>query len=198
MLKLINFSFKLSKNRGFTLIELLVVIAIIAIISSIAMTSYKRYQLKAKVSAYAEPHARACLLDLISYCINHPGTTITDSVVQKLSNCKNLKWKSTPTPDSTLYVSLTVDSNKSNVYSDPNDNYNVRSKNLACNVKGQVNDTNGNSVDVTTLLIGFGPQDTWANKVSYYINYGTPYYAECSYTPNSGIKCYITTNPADK
>ena len=49
-------------KKGFTLIELLVVIAIIAILASLAIPTYMRYQQRAKVSAYAEPHARACLL----------------------------------------------------------------------------------------------------------------------------------------
>ncbi len=65
-------------NKGFTLIELLVVIAIIAILASLAIPQYLKYQRKAKVSSYAEPIARGCLMDLVSIlhgkseCNNQP------------------------------------------------------------------------------------------------------------------------------
>lgn len=62
-------------QKGFTLIELLIVIAIIAILASLAIPQYIKYQKKAKVSSYAEPVARACLMDLAAYCVENPGTS---------------------------------------------------------------------------------------------------------------------------
>jgi type IV pilus assembly protein PilA len=69
----------LRDQKGFTLIELLIVIAIIAILASIAIPQYMKYQKKAKVSSYAEPVARACLMDLAAYCVENPSTNITIS-----------------------------------------------------------------------------------------------------------------------
>lgn len=63
----------LRANRGFTLIELLVVIAIIAILASLAIPQYLRYQRKARVSSYAEPIARACLMDRVARCSEDPA-----------------------------------------------------------------------------------------------------------------------------
>jgi type IV pilus assembly protein PilA len=63
------------QQKGFTLIELLVVIAIIAILASLAIPQYLKYQKKAKVSSYAEPIARGCLMDLVAYCMENPGAT---------------------------------------------------------------------------------------------------------------------------
>lgn len=78
----------LRDQKGFTLIELLIVIAIIAILASIAIPQYMKYQKKAKVSSYAEPIARACLMDLAAYCIENPGTNLTvDTTYGK--NCVN-------------------------------------------------------------------------------------------------------------
>jgi len=63
------------QQKGFTLIELLVVIAIIAILASLAIPQYLKYQRKAKVSSYAEPIARGCLMDLSAYCMENPGAS---------------------------------------------------------------------------------------------------------------------------
>ena len=78
------------QQKGFTLIELLVVIAIIAILASLAIPQYLSYQRKAKVSSYAEPIARGCLMDLAAYCMENPGGTGNYTVGQGSSglNCR--------------------------------------------------------------------------------------------------------------
>ncbi len=79
------------QQKGFTLIELLVVIAIIAILASLAIPQYLSYQRKAKVSSYAEPIARGCIIDLVAFCIENPGGTGNYSVGSGSSglNCRN-------------------------------------------------------------------------------------------------------------
>ena len=62
-------------QKGFTLIELLVVIAIIAILASLAIPQYLSYQRKARVSSYAEPIARGCLMDFVTYCMDNPSSS---------------------------------------------------------------------------------------------------------------------------
>ena len=74
------------QQKGFTLIELLVVIAIIAILASLAIPQYLNYQKKARVSSYAEPIARGCLMDIAAYCMENPGLNVTTS---NLKNCAN-------------------------------------------------------------------------------------------------------------
>jgi type IV pilus assembly protein PilA len=77
-------STRLAGSRGFTLIELLIVIAIIAILASLAIPQYLKYQKKAKVSSYAEPIARACMLDIVAFCTENPSTAVTTA---SLANC---------------------------------------------------------------------------------------------------------------
>ncbi len=79
------------QQKGFTLIELLVVIAIIAILASLAIPQYLKYQRKAKVSSYAEPVARGCIMDLAAYCMENPGLTINPTVgtTSPAANCKS-------------------------------------------------------------------------------------------------------------
>jgi type IV pilus assembly protein PilA len=72
------------QQKGFTLIELLVVIAIIAILASLAIPQYLKYQKKARVSTYAEPIARGCMLDIAAYCMENPGRAIDPD---NLHNC---------------------------------------------------------------------------------------------------------------
>jgi type IV pilus assembly protein PilA len=71
-------------QKGFTLIELLVVIAIIAILASLAIPQYLSYQRKAKVSSYAEPVARGCMMDIAAWCMENAGQTANTT---QLSNC---------------------------------------------------------------------------------------------------------------
>ena len=93
---------KLNRERGFTLIELLVVIAIIAILASLAIPQYLKYQRKAKVSSYAEPVARGCLMDLVSYCNEAaPGTYNVSSTTAP--NCASSNV-TTPGGTVTLYA----------------------------------------------------------------------------------------------
>jgi type IV pilus assembly protein PilA len=70
---------------------LLVVIAIIAILASLAIPYYLNYQKKAKVSSYAEPIARGCMMDLVAYCMDNPSATISPIVgpMSPAPNCRN-------------------------------------------------------------------------------------------------------------
>ncbi len=92
-------------NKGFTLIELLVVIAIIAILAPLAIPKYLSYQRKAKVSSYAEPIARGCLMDLAAYCMENPNANITPIVGSGSPgvNCRNT---SVTTAGGTVYLSF--------------------------------------------------------------------------------------------
>lgn len=74
---------RLNSSKGFTLIELLVVIAIIAILASLAIPQYLRYQRKAKVSSYAEPIARGCMMDIAAFCMENP--TIAGQQTSKIN-----------------------------------------------------------------------------------------------------------------
>lgn len=76
----------LRDQKGFTLIELLIVIAIIAILASLAIPQYLKYQKKAKVSSYAEPVARACMMDIAAFCVENPEATPD---ANSLANCSS-------------------------------------------------------------------------------------------------------------
>jgi len=92
------------QQKGFTLIELLVVIAIIAILASLAIPQYLKYQKKSKVSSYAEPVARGCLMDLVAYCMENPGAT-TGLTVGNTSVGANCRSDSVSTAGGTVTLS---------------------------------------------------------------------------------------------
>jgi type IV pilus assembly protein PilA len=94
------------QQKGFTLIELLVVIAIIAILASLAIPQYLKYQRKAKVSSYAEPIARGCIMDLAAYCMENPSTSgpfyFISPVIDPNSVAANCRNANTPTAGGTV------------------------------------------------------------------------------------------------
>ncbi|MGC9120530.1 MAG: prepilin-type N-terminal cleavage/methylation domain-containing protein [Sulfurihydrogenibium sp.] len=61
-----------------------------------------KYQKKAKVSSYAEPVARACIMDLAAYCVENPGTTLAISTTYG-KNCVD-----TETPGGSVTIFGTV------------------------------------------------------------------------------------------
>jgi len=66
-------------RRGFTLVELLAVISIVAILVSITISQYLRHTERAKLASYALPIARACMMDVASYCSTDPPSAGTET-----------------------------------------------------------------------------------------------------------------------
>ena len=91
-------------RRGFTILELLMVIAIIAILVSIALPQYLNYTERAKLASYALPIARACMMDVASYCSADPPPTgtVTYSIIGNpaFPNC----MANRTTPGGTVYL----------------------------------------------------------------------------------------------
>jgi type IV pilus assembly protein PilA len=94
-------------RRGFTLVELLVVIAIIAILVSIAIPRYLNHTERSRLASYALPIARACMLDVVSYCSTDPPATVTYSIIgdSTFSNCV----ANHTTPGGTVYFTEGVE-----------------------------------------------------------------------------------------
>jgi type IV pilus assembly protein PilA len=81
----------------------MIVIAIIAILASIAIPQYLKYQRKSKVSSYALPVVRGCAMDVASYCVENPNTSISPINNASFPNCKS----SISTPGGTVTLGTT-------------------------------------------------------------------------------------------
>ena len=92
-------------EEAFTLVELLIVIVIIAVLASVAIPQYLSYQRKARVTSYAQPLARACLIDIVSFCITNQGSSIN---LTSLKNCSNT---TIPSPSGNVTLQIGVSGN---------------------------------------------------------------------------------------
>ena len=67
---------KLSLEKGFSLIELLIVIVVLSIFLTILTNLYSGYVEKSKISNDGIVYGKACLSDLLTYCMENPGKSL--------------------------------------------------------------------------------------------------------------------------
>jgi len=80
---------------------LIFILSVVPIITPVSIPNYLNYQEKAKISEYAEPFARRCAIDIVTYCVMHPNKKVSNP--SNLENCSS----SYPSPDgATIYLDV--------------------------------------------------------------------------------------------